>query len=185
MISTGERDHGTLLTDQNLIALVRDSDSYVVPTLPRFVTRVLVPEEQFVLKNLPFYEEAQAANAKARQDRLAQREKKRNEGMVRQVQGRSRPASSSTAHPPSKKKSVTRPVEKALDLSPSSPSHSPPSEEVSPDQDSIGLPSVEGRSNQELEPMISCINLEPEEKEAQMALNLRVGLKERQRKHLF
>lgn len=105
--------------------------------------------------------------------------------MVRQVQGGSRPASSSTAHPPSKKKSVTRPVEKALDLSPSSSSHSPPSKEVGPDQDSIGLPSVEGRSNQELEPMISCINLEPEEEEAQMALNLRVGLKERQRKHLF
>lgn len=58
VISTGERDHGTLLTDQNLIALVRDSESYVVPTLPRFVTRVLMPKEQFVLKDLPFYEEA-------------------------------------------------------------------------------------------------------------------------------
>lgn len=84
---------------------------------------------------------------------------------MRQTPGGSCLASNSTTHPPSKKKSVTRPIEKALDLSPSSSSHSPPSEEVGPNQDSTNLPSVEGRSNQEPELVISYINLKLKEEE--------------------
>ena len=58
VISAGERNHETLLTNQNLLALVRDSESYIVLTLPRFTLRVLVPDEHFVLNDLPFYAEA-------------------------------------------------------------------------------------------------------------------------------
>ena len=140
--------------------------------------------EHYVVKDLPFYEEARAANTKARQDQLAKREKKRKEGTLRQSLGGSRPTSSSTTHPPSKKKFVTRPAKKALNLSLSSSSHSLTSEESGPSQDSIGLPSMKGRWNQEPEPMVPYINLEPEEEEAQMAPNLRVSFKERQRKRL-
>lgn len=91
------------------------------------------------------------------------REKKYNEGTLRQAPGGSHPASSSTIHPPSKKKFVTRLTEKALDLSLSSSSHSPSFEKVSPNQDSTGLPFVEGRSDQEPKPLVLYINLEPEE----------------------
>lgn len=57
VISVGERNHETLLADQNLQTLVKDSHLYIVPTLPHFAPRVLVPDEHHVLKNLPFYEE--------------------------------------------------------------------------------------------------------------------------------
>lgn len=58
VIFASERNHETLLIDQNLLALVRDSESYIVPTLPRFAFRVLVPNEHFVLNDLHFYAEA-------------------------------------------------------------------------------------------------------------------------------
>lgn len=76
MISTGEQNHETLLTNQNLLALVRDSELYVVPTLPRFVPRMLILD-------LHFYVEARATDTKARQDWLEKREKKRQEGTLR------------------------------------------------------------------------------------------------------
>ncbi|RVW28615.1 hypothetical protein CK203_100882 [Vitis vinifera] len=71
------------------------TESYVIPTLPCFVPRVLVPEEHFVLKNLPFYKEA------------------------REALGTGCPIISFTAHPLIKKKSIFEPTEKALNLSPS------------------------------------------------------------------
>lgn len=58
MISASEQNHETLLTYQNLLAVVRDSQPYIVPILPRFVARVLVSDEHHVLRDLPFYEEA-------------------------------------------------------------------------------------------------------------------------------
>ena len=121
VISVVERDHETLLTDQNLLTLCRDSELYAVPTVPRFAPRVLVTDKHFVLKDLPFYEEARAADTKARQDRLDKREKKHQERTLRQAPGVGHPVASSTAHPPIKKKHVPPLVEKALDLS-SSPS---------------------------------------------------------------
>lgn len=42
----------------------------------------MVPEEYFVLKDLSFYEEAREADAKARQERLEQLEKRRQEGKL-------------------------------------------------------------------------------------------------------
>lgn len=66
VIFVGEQDHETLLTNQNLIVLVREMESYVVPTLPCFAPIVLVPKEHFVLKDFPFYEEAWAVDTKTR-----------------------------------------------------------------------------------------------------------------------
>ena len=146
---------------------------------------MLIPDKHYVVKDFSFYLKVRTVDAKARQDWLAKRENKGNEGTLRQAPGGSRSTFSSTTHPPSKKKSVTRHAEKALDLLPSSLSHSSPSEEVGPPHDSTGLPSLEGHSDQEPKPMVPCINLEPkEEEEAQMAPNLRVGFKKRQRKRL-
>lgn len=125
VISIGEWNHETMLTNQNLLTLVRDLESYAILNLPRFTPRVLVPSEHFVLKDLPFYEEAWATDSKARQDRLDKREKKCQEGTLRQAPGVGRPATSSTTHLPIKKKSVLQPAEKVLDLSLSPSFHSP------------------------------------------------------------
>lgn len=66
-----------------------------------------------------------------------------------------------TARPTSKKKSVTRPAEKALDLSSSSSSHSLPLKKVGTGQDSTDLLSVAERLDQEPKPEVPYINLEP------------------------
>lgn len=82
-----------------------------------------------------------AENAKARQDMLDRREKKHQEGTLRQTLGVSRLASSSTSYPPTKRKPVLRPTEKVLDLSPFASSSSLFSE-VDTDQGSTGSPSL-------------------------------------------
>lgn len=77
VISANKWHYQTLLTYRNLLAMVQESQLYVFPILPHLIPKVLVPGEHHILKDLPFYEEGQATNAKARQDRLDQREKKR------------------------------------------------------------------------------------------------------------
>lgn len=53
--------------------------------IPRRLSKVVVPEEHHILKDLPFYEEAREENAKAHQERLDQREEKRQEGTLRKA----------------------------------------------------------------------------------------------------
>lgn len=125
--------------------------------------KVLVPSEHHVLKDLPFYKEARATNVKARQDQLNQREKKRQEGTLRQAPSVGCSATSSTVHPSTKKRPILWPTERALDLSLSSSSPSL-SSEVGTNQDSIGSLLVRDSPNRELEPIVSCIILEPKKK---------------------
>ncbi|RVW59600.1 hypothetical protein CK203_107442 [Vitis vinifera] len=106
VIFANEWNHETLLTKQNLLKLVQDFESYTVPSLPHFAAKVLVPGEHYVVKDLPFYEEAQVEDSKTKDDQLAQREKKCQEGTLRQALSSSRPATSFTARSPSKKKSI-------------------------------------------------------------------------------
>lgn len=179
-----------LLTEENFLKLVQDPVSYAVLTpLPHFTPRVLVPDEHYVVMDLPFYEEARTADAKKMADQLAQREKKHQEGILRQAPGGSHSATNSTTRPSPKKKSVPWPVKKALDLSPPSSSPSSPSTsiKVGADQGSSSSPSMGDNSDQEPKPIVTFIDLEPEEEEEaeDMALNLRVGFKERQCKCLF
>lgn len=89
-----------------------------------------------------------------------------------------------TVRPASKKKFVTRPAKKALDLSLSSSYHSSPLKKVGTGQDSTNLLSVAERLDQEPEPEVPYINLEPEkekeeEEEEKMTPRLGVGFKER------
>lgn len=77
VISASERNYQTLLMDRNLLAVVQEPKSYVLPIIPRSLPKVLVPEKHHVLKDLSFYKVACEANAKVRQDRLNQRKKKR------------------------------------------------------------------------------------------------------------
>ena len=63
--------------DQNLLAVVREPKPFICPILPHFTPKVLVSSEHHVLKDLPCYKVAHAADTKAHQDQLEEREKKR------------------------------------------------------------------------------------------------------------
>ena len=76
-ITAIERHHQTLLSTQNLLAVVREPQSYILNILHRRLPKVVVPGEHFVLKDLPFYEKASEGDVKARQERLDQQEEKR------------------------------------------------------------------------------------------------------------
>lgn len=131
--------------------MVWESQPYVLPIIPRLVPKFFVLDEHQVLKDLPFYEETWAKNAKARQNRLDQREKKRQEETLRQALGISRLPSSSTSYLPTKKKLVLWLIEKVLNLSLFASSLSL-SFEVGVDQGSTGSHSLRTNPNQELEP---------------------------------
>ena len=62
--------------DKNLLAMVREYKLSILPILPRLAPKVLVLGKHHVLKNLPLYEVVCAADAKACQDQLEQKNKK-------------------------------------------------------------------------------------------------------------
>lgn len=145
LIYARERNHETPLTEENLLKLVRDPESYAVPSsLPRFAPRVLVHGEHYVVKDFSFYEEARAVDTKKMIDRFAKKKKKCQEETLKQALDGSHPTTNSTARPPPKKKSAPWPAEKALDLPPlpSSPSSPSTSAKIGAYQGSSGLPSV-------------------------------------------
>ena len=76
-ITTNEMNHQTFLIARNLLAVIRERQPYFLPIILRRLPMVIVPGEHFVLKDLPFYEEAYETNAKAHQEHLDQREEKR------------------------------------------------------------------------------------------------------------
>lgn len=80
VISSSERHHQTFLTGKNLLAVVRESQLYIIPILPCLAPKVLVSGEHHVLNDLLSYKKARAAYSKAHQDRLDQREKNARRG---------------------------------------------------------------------------------------------------------
>lgn len=56
--------------DRNLLAVVREYKPFILPILPRLTPKVLVPDEDHVMKDFPLYELARATDAKACQNRL-------------------------------------------------------------------------------------------------------------------
>lgn len=154
----------------------------------------MVPREHHVLKDLPFYEEAHEANAKAHQVHLNQREEKRQEGKLRKARGEKGPVSSSANRHPAKKKKPSAKAFKVLTMVPDSPSVSTSSASTSTDSfvpDSGGDLDPLRFERSDLNPrsfeselMIPEIIHEPEVKE-DMVTDLRAGFRERQRKWLF
>lgn len=75
-----------------------------------------------MLKDLLFYEVTREADVKARQGRLDQRKKKRQEGTLKQAPGGNRSATTSTVRPSAKKKFTAKATKKAPAPAPVSPS---------------------------------------------------------------
>ena len=79
-IIVSERNHHTLLSAQNLFVVVREPQSYVINIIPRQLSKIVVPGEHFILKDIPFYKEAREVEVKTLQERLEQQEKKGKRG---------------------------------------------------------------------------------------------------------
>ncbi|RVW24840.1 hypothetical protein CK203_105109 [Vitis vinifera] len=60
----------TLLTARNLLAVVRESQAYIINILPRKLPNKVVSGEHYVLKDLPFYKEVKKADAEKREHSL-------------------------------------------------------------------------------------------------------------------
>ena len=169
-INANEWNHQILLIDQNLLVVVWEPKLYVLPILPHLVSKVLVPGEHHMLKDPSFYEVVHTRDVKACQDRLDQRDKKRQEGMLRQAPERNRLTFSSTVYPPTKKKASTSPSASPFASTSFAASSS---FAASTEPNSPAYSSFVGTELQvEIEPVVSHIVCD-EEREEDMATNLR------------
>ena len=164
--------------------------------------------EHFLLKDLPFYERARETDTKARQERLDQREEKRQEGTLRKAPGEKGRDSSPAARPPTtKKKKKTKKTKKTLAQvlriaaltpealssscrsGPSQPDHtiSESEEAKEPEATSNSLQLVifhPGPSSPQPEPEYVGLQVVDEPKEMRDTSNLRAGLLRRHGKWL-
>ena len=125
-ISASKQNHHVHLSDKNLLVLTKDPKPFIIPVFPRVAFLSLVPDEHFVLKDLPFYVVARLVDSEARHAHLEQWEKKCQEGTLRQAPIINHPVSSSTVRPPAKKKKgpIVQPIQRARTPPPASPSSS-------------------------------------------------------------
>ncbi|RVX10060.1 hypothetical protein CK203_013125 [Vitis vinifera] len=90
-IDPKERAYKTLLSARNLIAVVRESQEYVINILPRKLAKdEIVPGEHYTVKELPLYQEAKEADAERRRKLLEDRDQKKTEGTIRKAPGQKR-----------------------------------------------------------------------------------------------
>ncbi|KAL6349980.1 hypothetical protein AAG906_002087 [Vitis piasezkii] len=107
-IDARERAYKTLLSARNLMAVVRESQDYVVNILPRKLPKEVVPGEHYTVKELPIYQEAKEADAEKRRMLLEDREKRKNEGTIRKAPGQKRDAPSPPKKAPARKKRLVK-----------------------------------------------------------------------------
>ncbi|KAL6329088.1 hypothetical protein AAG906_007378 [Vitis piasezkii] len=107
-IDAKERHYKTLLSARNLMAVVRESQDYVVNILPRKLPKEVVPGEHYTVKELPIYQEAKEADAEKRRALLEDREKRKNEGTIRKAPGQKRGAASPPKKAPAKKRKLVK-----------------------------------------------------------------------------
>ena len=107
-IDANERHYGTLLTARNLMAVVWESQEYVVNIFPRKMPKEVVPGEHYILKDLPIYQEVKEADAEKRRALLDDRQKRKNEGTLRKAPGQKRSAASPPRKAPAKKRKLVK-----------------------------------------------------------------------------
>ena len=161
--------------------MISEPKLYVLPILHRVALSSLIPNEHYVLKDLPFYKVTRLADLKARQARLKEREKKRHEGTLRQGPATSHLISGSAAPPSANKKKTpnVRPIQRVRTPPPAPPSSPYASSSLSSSSSSTTSSEPETGADRVV-PFIIC----EEENEGDMAKKLRVGFYERQRKNL-
>ena len=105
-IATAERHYETMLTARNLLAVVQESQAYIINILPRKLPKKVVSGEHYVLKDLPFYKEVKKADAEKRRALLDDRERRKKEGTLRKALGKKRSAASLPGKSPAKKRKL-------------------------------------------------------------------------------
>ncbi|RVX00792.1 hypothetical protein CK203_026528 [Vitis vinifera] len=107
-IDAKERHYKTLLSAQNLMAVVRESQDYVINILPRKLPKEVVPGEHYTVKDLPIYQEFKEVDAEKRRALLDDREKRKNEGTLQKAPGQKRGAASPLKKAPAKKRKLVK-----------------------------------------------------------------------------
>ena len=105
-IAAAERHYETLLTARNLLAVIRESQVYIINILPRKLPKKVVSGEHYVLKDLPFYKEVKKADAEKRRALLDNRERRKKEGTLRKAPGKKRSAASLPGKAPAKRRKL-------------------------------------------------------------------------------
>ena len=75
-IDATERAYKVILSNKNLLALIDNPKSFIIPVFPHLALPSLVSGEHFMLKDLPFYKIDRLVDSKACQAHLEEREKK-------------------------------------------------------------------------------------------------------------
>lgn len=159
-----------------MLALIDNPKLFIILVFPQLAHLSLVLGEQFVLKDLPFYEVVHLAYFKACQARLEKRERKRQEWTLRQTLAAGHPSSSSVVRFPTqkKKKLAARQIRRVrTPFSPFSSFLSVSSSSSSSDEPEVGV--------DQLVPPIIC---EENEEDDDMTSNLRAGFCERHHKRI-
>ena len=108
-IDPKERSYKTLLSARNLIAVVRESQEYVINILPRKLAKdEIVPGEHYSLKELPLYQEAKEADAERRRKLLENRDQRKNEGTIWKAPGQKRGLDSPPKKTPAKRRKLVK-----------------------------------------------------------------------------
>lgn len=154
-IDASKRAYKVFLSDKNLLALIDNPKSFIILVFPRLASPSLVPGEHFVLKDLSFYEVAHLAYSEARQTRLEERERKCQEGTLRQVPAAGRPSSSFAVRPSTQKmkEPTAHPVQRARTSPPTSPSSASASSSSSSLSSSSSSDKLEVRVNRVVPPL--------------------------------
>ncbi|RVW98438.1 hypothetical protein CK203_026752 [Vitis vinifera] len=97
-----------MLTAQNLTAVVREPQEYVINILPRKMPKEVVPGEHYIVKDLLIYEASKEADAEKRRLLVEDREKKKNEGTLRKAPGQKRDADSPPKKTPAKRRKLVK-----------------------------------------------------------------------------
>ena len=108
-INPKERAYKTLLSAWNLMAVVRESQEYVINILPRKLSKdEIVPGEHYTVKELPLYQEAKEADAERRRKLLEDRDQRKNEGTIRKAPGQKRGPDSPPKKAPAKRRKLVK-----------------------------------------------------------------------------
>ena len=105
-IATAERHYETMLTARNLLAVVQESQAYIINILPRKLPKKVVSGEHYVLKDLPFYKEVKKADVEKRRTLLDDWERRKKEGTLRKAPKKKRSAASLPGGAPAKKRKL-------------------------------------------------------------------------------
>ncbi|RVW37689.1 hypothetical protein CK203_109471 [Vitis vinifera] len=108
-INPKERAYKTLLSARNLMAVVRESQEYVINILPKKLSKdEIVPGEHYTVKELPLYQEAKEADAERRRKLLENRDQRKNEGTIRKAPGQKRGPDSPPKKTPAKRRKLVK-----------------------------------------------------------------------------